>query len=287
MRFFRCKKKQIIFNSFHASATALGLNMLVVSDIGNLRTNNEDLAMVAIPASEKELLSKGILLLLADGMGGHNSGEVASSMALENFSKSYYATKGNMYKRLKKAVEKANSEIYKDSMNNEAHSGMGTTLTAFAINNTEIYLMQVGDSRAYILQNEELKQISKDDTVVQLLVDTGKITAEEAAVHPERNVLTNALGTKPDIEAQLKKTDDIKIDNITLLLCSDGLYDLLNDEEIKSILLSGDNLNTIAETLISTAKERGGYDNITVLLASDKKEVLPQSLKETQDYLVV
>ncbi len=260
------------------------IKVVILSDLGNIRTNNEDNAIFFKIADEKILQEKGFLLMVADGMGGHQAGEVASGMAAEVISKEYFRLNSNaIEKTLSQAFSLANKKIYELSVQNRAYRGMGTTCTVLIVTDQHVYYGQVGDSRAYVLKNNLLSRITEDQTYVQELVNSRDITAEEAAVHPKRNILTNAMGTKPEMRVETGKCDFLFEQDDKLLLCSDGLYDYIKDEELAAILGKMP-LQEAASFMIAEAKKRGGHDNITVLLAEKTAAVKETTSKETRDF---
>lgn len=278
------KQKPVTLQLFRSRATINRFSAAIVTDFGNVRTNNEDGALICFPREEAVLKNKGCLFVLADGMGGHNCGEVASELALEAFSNAYFNAKGNVLKSLKNAVGAANSYVYKAALTHPKYAGMGTTLTAVLVKNEALFLAHVGDSRAYILNENFILKISKDQTLVQQLLDLGEITASEAAVRPDRNVLLHALGTQPNCFCEVVKINTPLGDDDVLMLCSDGLYDLVADEEIKRIADNCANIEEMGNALVQQAKRNGGYDNITVLLATKIKQPSIPQLKNTGDY---
>ena len=277
------KRDNVQVRRFRNRAVFEELTAVIVTDVGNVRTNNEDAAVISFAegTSQKD---KDCLLVLADGMGGHNSGEVASEIALAVFTDAYFTHRGDICKSLKYALKKANQAVFDASLTDTQYTGMGTTITAVVIRNSNVYLAHVGDSRAYFLGEDSFLRLSKDQTVVQKLVDMGQITEAQAASHPERNVLLNALGTKPQTQGDVLKTNSTLGAENTLLICSDGLYDLVSDEEILAIANASKSIETIAYDLIAEAKKRGGHDNITVLLATGKKQPAIPQLKSTRDF---
>lgn len=235
----------------------------VKSDIGEVRDRNQDSYFIS--SSETYFL-----FVIADGMGGHKAGEIASNMAIE-------VMKMNLEEELKKAISNdediknkiedsiriANQKIYKKSLEDEKFSGMGTTTTLAYEKDGKIYIGHVGDSRAYILRKNVLEQLTKDHSLVEELLRNGSISKEEAKNHPQRNIITRAVGTSDDIEVDLiikeRYEDDI------LLLCSDGLSNMISDDQIKEVLLNSSSMNEACEDLVSLSKGKGGFDNITVL----------------------
>lgn len=268
----------------HTSDTAAPghLKAVVVSDLGNIRTNNEDMGLFFKIADENLLREKGYMLIVADGMGGHQAGEVASRMATDIISHEYFKQHGAVEKNLAKVLTLANKTIFEKASTSDTHKGMGTTCTVLVVIDKTVYYAHVGDSRAYIQKGNSIMQITSDHTYVQELVNNGDITAEEAATHPKRNILTNAMGTKPDMRIDTGKCEQLLEEHDRLLLCSDGLYDYLNAHELKEILIAND-IKRAADIMIQQAKARGGHDNITVVLAERKSITAETELKSTRD----
>ena len=281
---FGKKNKQAKPTGNNESHESGDLKVVVMSDRGNIRTNNEDMGLFFKIADENVIREKGYMLIVADGMGGHNAGEVASRMATETISREYFKQQNNsVEKNLVKVFALANKNILEKATAQSALSGMGTTCTALVVIEDIIYYAHVGDSRAYIQKGDSIIQITEDHTYVQELVNSGDITAEEAAVHPKRNILTNAMGTKPDLRIDTGKCKFSFENNDLLLLCSDGLYDYLKDKELKDII-ANNTLKNAAEYMIQQAKQRGGHDNITVVLAAKEETTKEPSAKETKDF---
>ena len=257
---------------------------VVLSDLGNIRTNNEDVGMFYRIAEEEVAREKGYLLIVADGMGGHKAGEVASKMATEIISQEYFKKNGNgsIEKNLFKAFSTANKKIYDLASSQKAYHGMGTTCTAFVVTGDIVYYAHVGDSRGYFLKNNLITRITEDHTYVQELVKKGEITPGEANTHPKRNILTNAMGTKSELRIDTGKCPYSFEKDDRLMLCSDGLYDYINENELAGIL-SNKPLQDAAEYMIREAKKRGGHDNITVVLAEKMDTAITAAPKETRD----
>ena len=258
------------------------IKAVVVSDLGNIRTNNEDMGLFFKFSEEGLLREKGYMLIVADGMGGHQAGEVASRMATDIISHEYFKQNGAVEKNLAKVLALANKTIFEKASSSDTHKGMGTTCTVLVVIDKAVYYAHVGDSRAYIQKDNSITQITSDHTYVQELVNSGDITAEEAATHPKRNILTNAMGTKPDMRIDTGKCEYLLEENDRLLLCSDGLYDYLNSNEIKEILIAND-IKKAADIMIQQAKARGGHDNITVVIAERKNDTAENELKSTRE----
>lgn len=266
--FFRSRPRLPLLHKVKEEGALHGLlNVAIRTDTGNVRTNNEDAAVFVYPEAADVLETRGVLLLLADGMGGHNSGEVASHTAIERIAEEYYKPGKDVLSSVSRAFESANRAILTESRNNGQHSGMGTTCTALVIKGGRIYAGHIGDSRAYILKNGILQQLTTDHTLVSRLVAEGKIEAEEAATHPQRNVLLQALGIEKKVSPEIKDTGFQLSGGDKLLLCSDGLYEYFHHEELQQHCSIKIPPAVLAEQLVETARQRGGHDNITVLVA--------------------
>lgn len=232
------------------------------SDIGKVREINEDSYYIS-----NDNLN---LFIVADGMGGHNAGEVASNAAIHSikgFMKKHkdsllYDDEKTICKILKNATLEANKDIFLKSKREEACQGMGTTLTIVFIL-SKVYIAHVGDSRAHLIHNNNILQITKDHSLVAELLRNGSITENEAKVHPRRNMITRAVGTEENIDIDLYIVD-FGMDDI-ILLCTDGLSNLIEIEEIKDVLKDCNDLQCGCDHLVELANERGGYDNITVV----------------------
>lgn len=229
------------------------------TSVGKIRAVNEDSYFVS------EIGSGGaVLAIVADGMGGHNAGEIASAEAV-NTLKSSITTADNTTKDvLLTAIQCANNAIYKMSKQTPSMHGMGTTITACVISENTVTAAQVGDSRLYLIKDNEITQITKDHSLVEMLIESGSITKEDAKTHPQKNVITRALGTNNSVEADVYEfkvgEDDV------LLLCSDGLVNMVEDEKILSMITECHDFENLADKLIAEAEDAGGHDNITVVL---------------------
>lgn len=221
----------------------------VATDIGQVREGNEDSYLVEPP-----------LYAVADGMGGHKGGEVASQLALETVEEMFREGRGSLAEH----VRAANRAVFERSVDDSKVAGMGTTLTTALVEHGSAHLAHVGDSRAYLLRAGSLRQITEDHTLVARMVQLGEITAEEAEVHPHKNVLTRALGTEPDVDV-----DELELgllDGDRLLLCSDGLTSMVTEQQIEAILEAAPVAQDAADRLVRAANRAGGIDNITVVV---------------------
>jgi protein phosphatase len=241
------------------------LEISYCTDVGRARSLNED-SLLAV-----ELGNGVYLLAVADGMGGYVAGEVASRMAVRAVEATAKKLIGllDFGRVLVACVNKINHEIYEMSSNSPEHRGMGTTLVAAILKDGKAIIANVGDSRAYLIREGEIRRITKDHSYVQAMIDAGAISEEEAFKHPMKNVITRAVGCKKDVEADLYEVEIRKGDY--LLLCSDGLTDLLSEEDIKETVLKSNNLEAACSMLVHKANEEGGEDNITVILAKERE----------------
>jgi protein phosphatase len=222
-------------------------------------------------------------MMVADGMGGHRAGEVASRIATEVVCDEYFQGKksNSVTESLNHAYRVANSKILKLASTNNAYRGMGTTCTTIVISGNDLYYAHVGDSRAYLVKNGQIHRITEDHTYVQELIRNKEIKPEEAVSHPKRNILTNAMGTKINIQVDTGMYTRKFENGDRVLICSDGLSEYFTDDEL-ILQLSDDSLEAIADRLITTAKQRGGHDNITVVLA-EHRVVQQTASPETRD----
>lgn len=215
------------------------------------------------------------LAIIADGMGGHKAGEIASKMAvqiisssLENDLKKIKLDNDNIMKSIRDSIWRANDEIYKLSLENDEYSGMGTTVTLACNINDTIFIGHVGDSRGYLLRDDKLQQITRDHSLVEELIRNGSITREEAKHHPQKNIITRAVGTDKDIEIDLIVKERLKSD--ILLLCTDGLTNMLSDDEVRKLLVDNEDIQKACDLLVDLSNDKGGFDNITVLAVKFK-----------------
>lgn len=253
------------------------------TDVGRNRDHNEDSFIVADLTSgnaslqpevrEHDLGPKGTLLMVADGMGGAAAGEVASEMAtktvFEHMMNQWGADGENTPQkfayRLKEAVEKTNQAINQYAREHPEHRGMGTTTTAVGILGPNIYLTQVGDSRAYLVRKGSAIQLTKDQSLMQRLIDAGELTEEEAEKSERRNIILQALGPDPKVRVDLTHQEVRRGDYI--VICSDGLSGQVKKTEIAAAVAASEDLKQICGQLIELANSRGGPDNITVIVA--------------------
>lgn len=242
------------------------MNTAFRTDVGRIREINEDRAAV------KQEASGVTLALLADGMGGHQAGDVASQTAIEVILDQLTdltpeMTANQWEEALQRAVEKANFAIYRQASQQAELSGMGTTVVAAVTSPERLAIVHIGDSRAYLFHKGELQQLTDDHSLVNELLRSGQISADEARTHPRRNVLTRALGTQIAVEAEILHADWHEGD--ILLLCTDGLTNMVDDKTIVHILKNKASLAGKADRLVERALRAGGEDNITVVLVEN------------------
>ncbi len=244
------------------------------SDVGMVRPLNEDYHRVwQFPTIYGNLT----LLAVADGMGGAAAGEIASKLAIEILDKSFklYVDEINQEKPvvgidrlIEKSIRFANRQIYKKAFTDGAHQGMGTTLTLIAAYKSEVYLGHVGDSRAYLIRGESIYQLTKDHSWVAEQIEKGLLTEEAAESHEWRNLITRALGTRPEI---IPDVIEISLQaNDIFVLATDGLHGLVKPEEILHEVRQNREYQAAVEYLITLANERGGHDNITMIVSEIK-----------------
>ena len=235
----------------------------VRTDVGCQREVNEDHARYIKPADPDQVARKGTLLIVADGMGGHAAGEIASQLAVDIISHRYYQSRHEPRRALREAFEEANRVIHRQAREQAAQNGMGTTATALVLQPGEVLFAHVGDSRLYLIRDGHLYTLSEDHSLVMEMVRQGLITAGEARDHEDKNVILRALGTKPEVEVAVAPAPLAVEPGDQFLVCSDGLYDMVPDEDIRTLMMEAEP-HTACENLIALAKKRGGYDNITV-----------------------
>ncbi len=230
------------------------------TDTGLLRSNNEDQALVTMNASGE------VFLIVCDGMGGAKKGDLASKIAIDTLAKAFKNKKRHHFPYfdrlwLTRVCREANSLIYKSAEKNEKYRGMGTTLVAALLSGDRLLIANIGDSRAYMIKERALHQLTEDQTYVRYLVNTGSLSEKEASYHPDRHVLMNALGVYPSLSVTFSQ---FKYDGEPLLLCSDGLYNQVPPKEIVAVLSTDERVDQKVLGLILEANEAGGNDNAAV-----------------------
>ena len=243
------------------------------TDTGKKRRRNEDDYVVEPP-----------LFAIADGMGGAQAGELASSLAAGAIREDEGA-EGSGERRVTELIQEANRRVYQRSSQDAAASGMGTTMTVALVSNGNVVFGHVGDSRAYLIRNGKLEQLTEDHSLVAELVRSGKLSPEEAETHPQRSVITRALGTDPDVDVDTFSIETVPGD--LFMLCSDGLTSMVEDDVIlQTVEKNRDNLQAAAKALIRAANKGGGEDNITVVFFEIGDDA-GEPLEETAQYPVL
>jgi protein phosphatase len=235
----------------------------LLTDIGCRRKVNEDAGRYVYPRDERVLTDKGLLAIVADGMGGHSAGDVASRIATEVINRVYYGDDAEATEALKRAFREANRQIFEAARNDRALEGMGTTCTTLVLRQGKAICAHVGDSRLYLVRDRQIYVLTEDHSAVMEMVKRGLLTQGEARHHADKNVILRALGSHAEVQVTVWNEALPIREGDRFLLCSDGLYDLVEDEEIKQTVLTNDP-HAACESLIALAKARGGYDNITV-----------------------
>jgi protein phosphatase len=236
----------------------------IVTDRGCVRALNEDSACIVQPSDEPTLARRGVLVVVADGMGGHAAGEIASELAVETVRTRYYDAAGTPTEALREALLDANRVIHEHAHAHKDEIGMGTTCVALAVCGNLASVASVGDSRLYLIRAGGIYRMTVDDSTVSDLVRQGMLTNDEARHHADRNVLSRALGTHADVSINTwDEPFPVRADD-TFVLCSDGLTDLVADEEILESTTHPK--GEICQHLVNLAKQRGGSDNVTVAL---------------------
>src|SRR5438128_3232236 len=245
-------------------AKQLRLDVAQLTDVGRKREHNEDNMAYVIPKDPQVMASKGGLFIVADGMGGHAAGEVASEIAVDTVSNAYYQDDSDdVTTSLLYAIKRANSLIHQRAAENMLRSGMGTTCVAAVLRGNMAYIANVGDSRAYLVRGSQVKQISQDHSWVGEQVRAGLLTEEQARTHAQRNVITRSLGTQPDVEIDIFSEPLQEGDS--MVLCTDGLSGLVSDDEIRRTVDQARPQESVYH-LVERANENGGPDNITAIV---------------------
>ncbi len=251
-----------------------------VTDIGKIRENNEDSFLEFNVENSSEKL---LLLVVADGMGGHQAGEVASKTVVNSIEEYFKTQDSNLEKNaldsLKNSIEIANQNVIQASSDKEELRGMGSTCTAMLLFNNKTFLAHVGDSRAYLVRGKKITQLTKDHTLAEKMLDSGIISKEEAKTSPHRNMLIKAVGISDEIEVETYDPFTTNEGDV-FLLCSDGLTEYIDEEEICSILTIYEP-EEACKLLVNIANKRGGKDNITVQVT----KVVSSEVKDQNSFM--
>lgn len=240
-----------------------GIELANLTDPGCVRERNEDYYCYFEPDEDEAFQARGRLLVVADGMGGHEGGEIASGLAVDMVRNTWANESGEPRGLLLKALQNAQSAIQDYAREHPEFAGMGTTCTAVALIGDALYYAHVGDTRLYLIRSGAIQRLTHDHSLVQRLIDTGTLTEEEAAGHPNRNVLLSALGMKGEVSVDLAEAGVPLEPGDTLLVCTDGLHGQVTDAELLDAATRHEPRDACRE-LVQLAKDRGGPDNITV-----------------------
>src|SRR3954454_3162005 len=235
------------------------------TDVGLVRSENQDFGTYTSPSEEKDTHPGGRLLVVADGMGGHRGGATASRLAGETVKAQYLGGESDdVAAALRDALQRANSRIYNEAQANPDLRGMGTTTSALAIKDDLAWFGHVGDSRIYRVRGDEIEQLTDDHSLVATMVREGLLTSKEAETHPRRNVLQRSMGVAEDVEVDVKGPFDVQ-EGDTFILCSDGLHGLVKEDEMLEV--AQEPIDRAADDFVKRVLERGAPDNVTVIVA--------------------
>jgi serine/threonine protein phosphatase PrpC len=235
------------------------------TDVGLVRSENQDFGMYTTPEEEKESHPGGRLLIVADGMGGHRGGATASRLAAETVKAQYLGSEtADVPQALRESLMRANSRIFHEAQTNPELRGMGTTTSALAVRNGHAWFAHVGDSRIYLVRNGDIRQLTDDHSLVATMVREGLLTSAEAETHPRRNVLQRSMGVAEDVEIDVRGPFELRAGD-TFILCSDGLHGVVKEPELKEIAALP--IDAAADEFLRRSLERGAPDNVTVIVA--------------------
>lgn len=248
-----------------AGTPELRLEAGIATDPGCVRELNEDMVRIIRPTAPEELARRGVLAVVCDGMGGHEAGEIASRLATETIIRRFETDDGEPLTLLPRAVRAANRAIFEAAAHNRKLAGMGTTVTALLLRGGHAYGAHVGDSRTYLVRNGEIFAMTEDHSAVMELVRRGVLSREEARHHPDKNVISRALGSHRDVQVTGWPKPFAVLPGDAFLLCSDGLYDLVDDATLLATVRDT-HPQVACDRLVTLAREAGGHDNISVAI---------------------
>jgi len=247
------------------SPARLVVQAVLKTDVGLVRSENQDFGTYTTPAEERESHPGGRLLIVADGMGGHRGGATASRIAGETVKAQYLGSETeDIAVALRDALTRANARIYSEAQANAELRGMGTTTSALALRGAHGWFAHVGDSRIYLVRDDTIQQLTEDHSLVASMVREGLLTSKEAENHPRRNVLQRSMGVTEDVEVDVAGPFDVR-ENDTFILCSDGLHGLVKEPELLEIARLP--IEEAANEYVKRVLERGAPDNVTVIVA--------------------
>jgi PPM family protein phosphatase len=243
----------------------LGVQAVLRTDVGLVRSENQDFGTYTTPREESHSHPGGRLLVVADGMGGHRGGATASRLAGETVKAQYLGSETyDIAQALRESLARANARIFSEAQANPDLRGMGTTTSALVVKNNQAWFAHVGDSRIYVVRGDDIRQITEDHSLVASMVREGLLTAKEAETHPRRNVLQRSMGVSEDVEIDVSGPFDVLKDDV-FILCSDGLHGLVKEPELKEIAALP--IDQAATEYVKRALARGAPDNVTVIVA--------------------
>lgn len=252
------------------------------SDVGLVRSENQDFGTYTTQDEERASAPGGRLLIVADGMGGHRGGATASRLAAETVKAQYLGSETrDIPTALRQSLSRANARIFSEAQSNPDLRGMGTTTSVLAVRNGLGWLAHVGDSRIYMVRDGGIKQLTEDHSLVATMVREGLLTTQEAETHPRRNVLQRSMGVAEDVEIDVRGPIELREGDI-FILCSDGLHGVVKEEELKEVA-TGQPIEAAADEFVRRALERGAPDNVTVIVA--RVEAVPAQPGEVADEL--
>ena len=265
----------------------LVLRAALRSDVGLVRSENQDFGTYTTSDEERESAPGGKLLIVADGMGGHRGGATASRLAAETVKAQYLGSDTpDIPTALRQSLSRANARIYSEAQSNPDLRGMGTTTSVLAVRGGLGWLAHVGDSRIYMVRDGEIKQLTDDHSLVATMVREGLLTSQEAETHPRRNVLQRSMGVAEDVEIDVRGPIELR-EGDTFILCSDGLHGVVKEDEIKDVA-AGLPLEQAADEFLKRALDRGAPDNVTVIVArveegdGDEEDEITDRFEDTQ-----
>ena len=252
------------------SNSRLVVRAVLRTDVGKLRSENQDFGTVTTPEEEAGRQPGGRLLIVADGMGGHRGGATASRLAAETVKAQYLGGENqDIPAALRDALARANTRIFHEAQSNPDLRGMGTTTSALAIREGRGWFAHVGDSRIYLVRGDDIRQLTDDHSLVATMVREGLLTSQEAENHPRRNVLQRSMGVSEDVEIDIRGPLDLQ-EGDTFILCSDGLYAVVKESELKEVARLP--IEEAADQFIKRALERGAPDNVTLIVARVERD---------------
>ncbi len=247
------------------SRRRLGVQAVLKTDVGKVRSENQDFGTLTTPQEEAASQPGGRLLIVADGMGGHRGGATASRLATDTVKTQYLGSEtDDPAAALQDALARANARVFAESQTNPELRGMGTTTSALVVRGTQAWFAHVGDSRIYLIRGESIQQLTDDHSLVATMVREGLLTSAEAETHPRRNVLQRSVGVGEEVEIDVRGPLEVQ-ENDTFILCSDGLHGLVKQEEMLRVAKVP--LQQAANEFVRLALERGAPDNVTVIVA--------------------